>query len=60
MEIKCIVTVKELKELLKKETPVAGTTDVKRVIEPVKNARFIDDIVQIIAERNSKSNTHEE
>lgn len=28
MEIKCIVTVKELKELLKKETPVAGTTDV--------------------------------
>lgn len=60
MVIKC--TPQELKELIenKKETPVAGTTDAKRVIEPVKNARFVDDIVQIIAERNSKSNTHEE
>lgn len=37
MEIKCIVTVKELKELLKKETPVAGTTDDNEIIKKAIN-----------------------
>lgn len=41
MEIKC--TVEELKELLKKETPVAGTTDAfnidKKVLSKILDAR---------------------
>lgn len=38
MEIKCIVTVKELKELLKKETPVTGTTDVSKDNKIISNS----------------------
>lgn len=50
MEIKC--TVEELKELLKKEAPVAGTTNAKRVVEPIKNAYFIDEIIKSIKKEN--------
>lgn len=45
MKIEC--TPQELKELIEnKKTPVAGTTDVnRRVVEPIKNAYFINDII---------------
>jgi hypothetical protein len=49
MKIEC--TIQELIELIenKKETPVVFTTGAKkRIVKPVDNAKFIDDILESI------------
>lgn len=42
MKIEC--TVEELKELLNKETPVAGTTDVKNMISAINQEAKINEL----------------
>lgn len=55
MKIEC--TADELKKLIKKDTSVAGTTD---VVQPMNNIDFIKNISKEIAKNLTNCDIHEE